>query len=144
MPIRPLYAAALAAVLLVSPFVPSLASSAAAAETCPQHYVEGQAPRILNDKLARATRPLCYKVFGIMHSGVTRTPLWSAEHLTPRRIAAAEDMSRDNAFHAEKRLPKAQRLQSRVTRPRRHPRPPSSSRAPRRMDPRRRRLPRPR
>jgi endonuclease G len=101
--IRPLYAAAFAAVLL--------APAARAAESCPQHYVEGQAPRILNEKLARATRPLCYNVFGIMHSGVTRTPLWSAEHLTPRRIAAAEDMSRDNAFHAEKRLPKAQRAE---------------------------------
>ncbi|QBE66194.1 DNA/RNA non-specific endonuclease [Pseudoduganella lutea] len=105
--IRPLYAAALAAAL----FLPSLAPSAFAFEACPQHYVEGQAPRILNDKLARATRPLCYDVFGIMHSGITRTPLWSAEHLTPRRIEKAEDMSRDNAFHAESRLPKAQRAE---------------------------------
>jgi endonuclease G, mitochondrial len=46
-----------------------------------------------------------------MHSGVTRTPLWSAEHLTARRVAQAEDMSRDNAFHAEPRLPKSQRAE---------------------------------
>jgi endonuclease G len=32
-----------------------------------------------------ATRELCYGVFGVMHSGVTRTPLWSAEHLRAAR-----------------------------------------------------------
>lgn len=103
--------AALVAALLSPSLFLSAAPTAHAAESCPQHYVEGQAPRIVNEKMARATRELCYNVFGIMHSGVTRTPLWSAEHLTARRIAAAEDMSRDNAFHAERRLPKAQRAE---------------------------------
>jgi endonuclease G len=108
---RSLPAAALAALLLASSAAPHAAPIATSAEACPQHYLEGQAPRILNDKMARATRELCFNVFGVMHSGVTRTPLWSAEHLTARRIAAAEDMSRDNAFHAEPRLPKAQRAE---------------------------------
>jgi endonuclease G, mitochondrial len=105
--IRSLHLGAVAALLVSSLSFPA----AFAAEACPQHYVDGEAPRILNDRMARATRELCYNVFGVMHSGVTRTPLWSAEHLTARRIAQAEDMSRDNAFHAESRLPKSQRAE---------------------------------
>ncbi|HEX8604392.1 MAG TPA: DNA/RNA non-specific endonuclease [Pseudoduganella sp.] len=105
--IRSLCAAALAASLL-APFV---AFAVPVAEACPQHYVAGQAPRILNEKMARATRELCYNVFGIMHSGVTRTPLWSAEHLTERNIESAEDLSRENSFHTETRLPKGQRAE---------------------------------
>ncbi len=113
---RSLYTAALAAALLApatalcTPFFAG-AAAAASAEACPQHYVAGQAPRILNEKMARATRELCYNVFGIMHSGVTRTPLWSAEHLTERNIESAEDLSRENSFHPETRLPKGQRAE---------------------------------
>ena len=96
-------AAALAACLF--------ASNAFASQACPQHYVRGQAPQILNEKMARATHELCYDVFGVMHSGVTRTPLWSAEHLTARAIAAAEDIGRDNTFHPEPKLPRGQRAE---------------------------------
>ncbi|QGZ42874.1 endonuclease G [Pseudoduganella flava] len=103
MPVHLIRAAALAACLF--------ATHAFASPSCPQHYVQGQAPHILNDKMARATHELCYDVFGVMHSGVTRTPLWSAEHLTARGVAAAEDMSRENAFHAETRLPAGQRAE---------------------------------
>ena len=85
--------------------------TAHASQSCPQHYVSGQAPQITNDKMARATRELCYNVFGIMHSGVTRTPLWSAEHLTADNLAAAGDLSRENAFHPELSLPAAQRAE---------------------------------
>ena len=52
-----------------------------------------------------ATTELCYGVFGVMHSGITRTPLWSAEHLKVDNLEAAKDLSRENSFHAEKRLP---------------------------------------
>ncbi|WUR16128.1 DNA/RNA non-specific endonuclease [[Empedobacter] haloabium] len=88
-----------------------LCGGAQASQICPQHYVDGQSPQIVNDKMARATRELCYNVFGIMHSGVTRTPLWSAEHLTAHNLAAAEDLSRENSFHPELRLPAAQRAE---------------------------------
>lgn len=87
------------------------AAAAHAAESCPQHYVEGQAPRILNDKLARTTRELCFNAFGVMHSGVTRTPLWSAEHLTAANIGSAEDLSRENSFHPESQLPRRERAE---------------------------------
>ena len=88
-----------------------LAPALALASSCPDHYADGRAPEIRNPKLAVATRELCYSVFGIMHSGVTRTPLWSAEHLRADNVASAQGMKRDNAFHAEPRLPPGQRAE---------------------------------
>jgi endonuclease G len=73
-------------------------------QSCADHYVGGAAPRILNAKLARETNELCFHVFSVMHSGVTRTPLWSAEHLEAGNLAAASALSRENSFHAESRL----------------------------------------
>jgi len=83
----------------------------AANSLCPDHYAGGRAPEIRNPKLAVATRELCYGVFGVMHSGVTRTPLWSAEHLRAENVAAAQGLKRDNAFHPEPRLPRGQRAE---------------------------------
>ena len=88
-----------------------LGSAAAAAGNCPSHYVDGRLPEIRNPRLAVDTRELCYGVFGVMHSGVTRTALWSAEHLKAYNVAAATDQSRINSFHAEARLPRAQRAE---------------------------------
>ncbi|MYM22090.1 DNA/RNA non-specific endonuclease [Duganella sp. FT135W] len=82
-----------------------LAASLASAGECPAHYVDGRLPEIRNTKMAAATTELCYGVFGVMHSGVTRTPLWSAEHLTAQNIDAAKTLSRENSFHPESRLP---------------------------------------
>ena len=92
-------------------FAALLAPALAAGTGCPDHYVDGRAPEIRNPRLATATRELCYGVFGVMHSGVTRTPLWSAENLRADNLEAAEGMKRDNAFHAERRLPRSQRAE---------------------------------
>ncbi len=40
------------------------------------------------------------------HSGVSRTPLYAAEHLTRQGVLAARDVDRIDAFHDEERLPK--------------------------------------
>ncbi|CAN7337697.1 DNA/RNA non-specific endonuclease [Pseudoduganella sp. LjRoot289] len=89
----------------------ALASGWVFAGACPSHYVDGRAPEIRNAKLASATRELCYGVFGVMHSGITRTPLWSAEYLTADKIEQAQDLDRENSFHAEPRLPRDQRAE---------------------------------
>ena len=102
-----LQAASLKAVFVGALLAPVLAL----ASSCPDHYLDARAPEIRNPKLAVATRELCYGVFGIMHSGVTRTPLWSAEHLRADNVASAQGMKRDNAFHAETRLPAGQRAE---------------------------------
>jgi endonuclease G len=81
------------------------------AQSCADHYVGGSAPQIVNAKLSRQTNELCFNVFSVMHSGVTRTPLWSAEHLEAGNLAAAQELSRENSFHAEPRLNARQRAE---------------------------------
>src|SRR5471032_1091005 len=100
---KTLAAAALAGALLASNIV--------AAGNCPSHYMDGRLPEIRNPKMNVATTDLCYGVFGVMHSGITRTPLWSAEHLTAGNIAQAQNLSRENTFHPEARLPAGQRAE---------------------------------
>jgi endonuclease G len=89
----------------------ALAGSTAWAGGCPAHYVDGRLPEIRNPKLASGVRELCYGVFGVMHSGVTRTPLWSAEYLRADNIEAAQGLTRENSFHAEPKLPPGQRAE---------------------------------
>lgn len=88
-----------------------LAAGLVQAANCPVHYLDGRPPEIRNPKLANATRELCYGVFGVVHSGVTRTPLWSAENLRADNLERAQGLDRDNAFHAEPRLPPGQRAE---------------------------------
>lgn len=88
-----------------------LAAGVAFAGACPAYYVDGRLPEIRNPKLASATKELCYGVFGVMHSGVTRTPLWSAEYLKAGNIESAQALTRENSFHAEAQLPVSQRAE---------------------------------
>ena len=71
-----------------------LAAGLASASQCPTFYVDGRAPEILNPKMEAATTELCYGVFGVMHSGITRTPLWSAEYLKLDNLEAAGKLIR--------------------------------------------------
>lgn len=83
----------------------------AAPTTCPQFYAGGVAPDINKPAMAKKTREFCYSAFDVMNSGVTLTPLWSAEYLTPKSIAAAAKLDRKGNFHAEDRLPEAERAE---------------------------------
>lgn len=76
---------------------------------CPQFYVDGAAPDIVNEKLAAKTKELCFEAFSVMHSGISKTPLWSAEYLTASAIDA--DIPRKNKFHEETQLPINERAQ---------------------------------
>ncbi len=76
---------------------------------CPQAFAGGQPPVLLNPRLGAGTRLLCYHAFAVLHSAVTRTALWSAEHLTADRVVAASQLPREGRFHAETRLPPAER-----------------------------------
>jgi len=81
----------------------------AAPTACPKFYVDGEAPTILNEKLTSKTKELCFEAFGVMHSGISKTPLWSAEYLTATAIDA--DIPRKNKFHEETQLPINERAQ---------------------------------
>lgn len=79
----------------------------AATTQCPSHYLEGQAPDIANQKLTPKTKEVCFEGYAVMHSGLTKTPLWSAEYLTREKIAAK--LPRKDTFHEETKLPAGER-----------------------------------
>jgi endonuclease G len=81
------------------------AASAGQPTSCPEHFADGEAPEFINEKLAEKTMPLCFEAYAVIHSGISRTPLWSAEHLSRSRIESARTMKRRNTFHPEERLP---------------------------------------
>ncbi|MCJ7818271.1 MAG: DNA/RNA non-specific endonuclease, partial [Syntrophales bacterium] len=82
-----------------------LSTFALAAQTqCPQHYFGGQAPDIVNEKLAPKTQEICYQKYGIIHSGITRTPIISGEHLTREELTRPR-AERKNRFHPDPNLP---------------------------------------
>ena len=76
----------------------------AAATACPQHFFDGEAPDVAAP-LARDTHPLCFTGYGNLASGVSRTGLYSALHLTRQRVQDARGDVRENVFHEETRLP---------------------------------------
>jgi endonuclease G, mitochondrial len=83
--------------------------SVAAPTGCPQFFPHGDAPALVNPKLLPKTRKICYSAFAVLHSGITRTPLWAAEHLTRNGLKAAVATERKDTFHEEPRLPPDER-----------------------------------
>jgi endonuclease G len=81
--------------------------------SCPEHFAGGQAPDLVNQKLAAKTRDICYSGFALKHSGVTRTPLYSAEHLTLDRLAQAKGMKRNSKFYPDPHIPPSERAELR-------------------------------
>ena len=82
----------------------------AAQTTCPQHYWGGQAPDIVNEKLAPKTREVCYRLYALIHSGISRTPLISAEHLTAE-VLKRKSSKRPNNFHPDPNISPADRAE---------------------------------
>ncbi|MGP5505580.1 DNA/RNA non-specific endonuclease [Psychrobacter celer] len=76
---------------------------------CSQSFYGGVYPEFTNTKLDKKTQALCMDGFAVMYSGVSRTPLWSAEHLDRRRLQQAKTIGREDSFHEESRLPKSMR-----------------------------------
>jgi endonuclease G len=76
---------------------------------CPSHYFEGISPDIVNQKLSTKTKEVCYEGFGILHSGITKSALYSAQYLTREKIAAP--LKRKDKFHEEMRLPANERAE---------------------------------
>lgn len=79
------------------------------APACPTLFADGRAPALTNPKLADRAVPLCFEAFAVLHSGVSRTPLYAAERVTRRSVSAARRVERADAFHDEDRLPEEDR-----------------------------------
>lgn len=99
----------LPAVLLI---LINLSVGALAAPTdCPEHFADGEAPDVVNQEAEIRLQPICFHQFAVLHSSATRTPVWSAEHLTRERVEAAGELPRKNPFHAEQTLQPADRAE---------------------------------
>ena len=82
-----------------------------AATDCPGHFAGGIAPTVTNPKLQARTQEVCFEAFAVLHSGISRTPLYSAEHLTRANLKAAGALSRKDSFHPESALPARDRAE---------------------------------
>lgn len=89
-----------------------LSVSAMASQTgCPDHFANGIAPDFINQKLTAKSREICYSGFALKHSGVTRTPLYAAEHLTRERMLQGKEMRRQSKFHPDENIPRSERAE---------------------------------
>ena len=72
---------------------------------CDRMFAGQQPPVLRNVRLAERTTALCNDAYAALASGLTRGPLWSAEHLTANALARARGTARKGGFHADERLP---------------------------------------
>ena len=88
-------------------------SAAATAQTtaCLEHFANKVAPELTRPALQKKTTGLCFEAFALMHSGVSRTPLWVAEKLTRESLIRAKSIKREDNFHAEETLPPEERAE---------------------------------
>src|SRR5436305_1497975 len=77
----------------------------------PQFFPGGQPPALMNPRLAQGTTMLCNDAYAVLASGVTRGPIWSAEHPTASSLATAKETVRERQFHPDDRLPPADQSQ---------------------------------
>lgn len=80
---------------------------------CPDHFANGTAPDFINQKLTSKSREVCYSGFALKHSGITRTPLYAAEHLTRERILRGKGLKRQSQFHPDDNIPRSERAELR-------------------------------
>lgn len=71
---------------------------------CGNTYANQQSPQPLSNKQV-ALYYLCMNGFAIGYSPLSKTALWSAEHLTRARIEKASELPRVDNFHEESQLP---------------------------------------
>lgn len=86
---------------------PGVLGAAATPSDCNSLFLKGLRPRLENERAASSTKNLCYSEFSVGHSALTRTALWSAEHLTPASVRAAKTIKRPEGslFHTEPQVP---------------------------------------
>lgn len=85
----------------LSQYVPSLKLSGSNSSCLSQVY-KSAPPFLSKESLTKNNYPLCYNGFTVMYSGVSKTPLWSAEHLTPERLS--QKIKREDSFHPEENI----------------------------------------
>jgi endonuclease G len=87
------------------------ATSGAQTTACLEHFAHKTAPELTRPALQKQTVGLCFEAFALLHSGVSRTPLWVAEKLTREKLVLAKQIPREDSFHPEETLPPADRAE---------------------------------
>lgn len=95
---------ALASLLLAALPFPTWAAGFA---DCPQHF-PGTPPRVA---APAEQRELCFDGFAVLHSGQSKTPVYSVERLTRESLEAGRGTKRKDRFYPEARLPFSHRAQ---------------------------------
>ncbi|MBB4129768.1 MULTISPECIES: DNA/RNA non-specific endonuclease [unclassified Xanthomonas] len=86
------------------------AHTAMAATSCPTLYANGTPPSVRS--ATTRTTEVCHTEYALLASGVTKGPVYSAEHLTDQQVAGAEAIGRVGSFHEETGIPAADRSRS--------------------------------
>lgn len=76
---------------------------AASDQACGRNLYQGAQPT-LPAKMQQGLTVVCYEGYASVSSAITRTPLWSAEHLNARRVQLARGTERASAFFPEPSL----------------------------------------
>lgn len=72
--------------------------------SCGAQYVNGTLPNRLQANNLDLYY-LCFDGFAVGYSAMSKTAIWSAEHLTRERIEQADSLEREDNFHEDSRLP---------------------------------------
>ena len=83
-----------------------LLSSAAGFADCPQFFPKGRAPAIPTQPMQRE---LCFSEFAVLHSGMTKTPVFVVQRLNAQMLEQGRALKRHDRFYAEARLPSSER-----------------------------------
>ncbi|PIL52777.1 endonuclease, partial [Acinetobacter baumannii] len=75
--------------------------------TCLNQFYREVPPALNKDSLKKDSYPLCFNGFNVLYSGISKTPLWSAEHLDAERLSVK--IKREDNFHEETRVPQKHR-----------------------------------
>lgn len=81
-------------------------SASAAFNECRDYFPSTGVPKV---QPKAKLRELCFDSFAVLHSGETKTPVYTIERLNRGRLADAKDEERTNRFYEEARIPGAER-----------------------------------
>ncbi len=95
----------LTALLLVGLALAPLGAQAAF-DACRDYFPGKVVPQVTNKA---KLRDICFDSFAVLHSGETKTPVFTVEKLNRVRLADAKGEERTNKFYEEARLPSAER-----------------------------------
>ncbi|MFW1754178.1 DNA/RNA non-specific endonuclease [Acinetobacter wanghuae] len=74
---------------------------------CLSQFYRDVPPVLMKDSLKKDSYSLCFNGFNVGYSGVSKTPLWVAELLTPSRLS--QKIPREDNFHEEQQVRAAHR-----------------------------------